>query len=150
MSREHRYKAWDKSCKKMGAVTQLTGEVGIFPKWVRIVYNDGSLGRTMPIGHITLREFTGRLDTNGKEVCAGDVLKYTRYNWKCHGHPKHQTNNVLLYRVFWDEEECAFRAITEFEGGGATSGGLRFNDSRADKNEIEIIGNIYENPELLK
>lgn len=98
---------------------------------------------------IARRQYTGLKDKHGKEIYEGDILRYIRYNWKCYEHPKDGTDVVSQCSVFWSEEHRAFRDVGRFETGGGWEGYLHFKDERADKNEIEIIGNIYENPELL-
>jgi uncharacterized phage protein (TIGR01671 family) len=75
-----------------------------------------------------LMQFTGLLDKNGKEIYEGDVIKHSGYY---SGDNKH---NEGLFVVEW-----------------VLNG---FNDDLlagyADCPEwIEVVGNIYENPELL-
>jgi len=94
---------------------------------------------------LDIMQYTGLHDKNGKEIYEGDILRYIRFGWRCVGHPEDNTDLVTYYNVIWDEEECAFKADNK-----DMTGSLCFNDSRAKKNEIEVIGNIYENPELLK
>ena len=72
-----------------------------------------------------LREFTGLHDKNGKEIYEGDIIKAKTFNYPlC---------------IEWDRGECAF--VMRSTHSGATYGFMW---------EIEIIGNIYDNPELLK
>jgi uncharacterized phage protein (TIGR01671 family) len=93
----------------------------------------------------TVGEYTGLKDKNDKEIYEGDIVSYTRFGWQCIGHPKHNTDLVTTYEIIWSEEDCAFRATNIH-----VTCGLIFDDSRATKNEIEVIGNIYENPGLLE
>ena len=85
----------------------------------------------------TVGQFTGLLDKNGKEIFKGDILfgreegdgETTAWNF--------------YYEIFYDEKVCAFMAKEK-------------NDKYwgiviCEINEqYEIIGNIFDNPELLK
>lgn len=83
-----------------------------------------------------LMQFTGLLDKNGKEIYEGDIMCPYAYN----KNPKYSAKVIFL------------------DGGFMLSGGISsfrrliesLHHSRKSGNEYEIIGNIYENPELLK
>lgn len=72
--------------------------------------------------HWELIEYIGRKDKNGKEIFEGGIVKYTR-------------EKIKIETVNYSEAICAF---------------LFGKDEIGDNLEdIEVIGNIYENPELL-
>ena len=96
----------------------------------------------------TIGQFTGLFDKSGNEIYEGDVIKYTRYKVRSEYFKKDFIENV--YVVYWNEEKHAFYCATKFENGGGASGYLNFHDERAEKEEIEVIGNIHDNPELIK
>lgn len=96
----------------------------------------------------TVGQFTGLKDKNGKEIYEGDTIKYTRYNFKSEYLKEEKIEEI--YVVFWNEPKHAFYCHTNFESGGGASGYLSFEDKRAEKNEIEVIGNIHDNPEFMK
>ncbi len=95
----------------------------------------------------TVGQFTGLTDKDGKEIYEGDILRYTRYNVR--GEGIHNETWTHKCRVYWDEDKHAFWHYMKLTRG-ACRGLLDFRDDRAEKNEIEIIGNIHDNPELLK
>jgi len=73
-------------------------------------------------------QYTGLKDKNGKEIYEGDISK---------------NNRDFLYVITWHPSMCAF---VQLQWGHTFSDG-DFLDMRF--NFHEIIGNIYENPELL-
>jgi uncharacterized phage protein (TIGR01671 family) len=103
-----------------------------------------------------LMQSSGLLDKNGVEIFEGDIVKHTRTNWYCPGHPSHNTDLIDNNEIYRDKEyPGALRALTidlsrKNQPPYSCSSYLSFKDSRADKNIIEIIGNIHANPELLE
>jgi hypothetical protein len=73
---------------------------------------------------IVLMQFTGLHDRNGKEIYEGNIMQ-------------HANPFDIPFVVNWSNEDCAF----VFNDG---STGYLINDT-----SFEVIGNIYENPELL-
>lgn len=78
-------------------------------------------------------QYTGLKDKNGKEIYEGDIVNY---------------GDNFSSLVIWDEF-----AVRETPGFWLEERGdygyLRFHTMTAYTNPIEILGNIYENPELL-
>ena len=89
---------------------------------------DGTTLSEHPINIDTVRQYTGLKDQNGNEIYEGDILnrKYVGFE--------------LSYVVVWDEDEAMFkgerkRTLVELPP-------VHFESA-------SIIGNIYDNPELL-
>lgn len=77
-----------------------------------------------------INQFTGLLDKNGKEIYEGDIIK-TDQPWR------------LPMLVQWNDKYARFGLVVKmFAVNSPTLGNYR--------NCIEVIGNIYENPELIK
>lgn len=78
-----------------------------------------------------LMQFTGLKDKNGKEIYEGDIVK-----WVING-------NERIAPVYYDGLQACF-----WMGKDKNTNMLVLNDWM--RGEHEVIGNIYQNPELLK
>ena len=82
-------------------------------------------------GQTELMQYTGLHDKYGKEIYEGDILKI---DWDDGRYPEH----IIEKAVYWDDDDACWQLG---EGG---------SPKKDAKNHMEVIGNIYENPELLK
>ncbi|MCC2443245.1 YopX family protein [Bacillus cereus] len=91
---------------------------------------------------IDLMQYTGLKDKNDKEIYEGDIVKYLDGNeWSTEsGYDCEEFNNHGA--IFFDEE-CGRYDVTNKQGIG-------YDDLFDCGVDFEIIGNIYENPELVK
>lgn len=87
----------------------------------------------------TRGEFTGRKDKNGKEIYEGDVVRKKSNTYPNVGVVKYCDNGCQ----FVVESEYAAFDLTECYATGE-------HLSEYVYNEYEVIGNIHDNPELLK
>ncbi len=100
-----------------------------------------------PVNHNTVGQFTGLYDKNGEEIYEGDILLWTRKNVHIEGRPLRDFADRC--EIFYDDDYYAFRFKYKLDCGSCI-GLLDFSDDRADESYIEVIGNIHDNPELLK
>ena len=119
-----KYRAWDKKLKKMFEVSFIdfdTKLIGLNIDLEIIIFD---------FEDIILMQSTGLYDKNGKEVFVGDIIKCTR--------------------------GCPHEVYLEKEYGGTYVGGMPaiylkgIREGYAWTGAEEILGNIYENPELLE
>lgn len=82
-----------------------------------------------------LMQSTGLKDKNGKLIYEGDIIKYMYYN------PKRYTEWVVVF----NQKTLEF-ALKDYRYDGY----LRITNYSIFNNKVEVIGNIYENPELLR
>lgn len=146
--REIKFRAWHKAEKKMCDVTLLRPNhgaflVGVAPANDEIVDLNGRTsvivaptdGRFCNWDEFELLQFTGLKDKNGKEIYEKDIVldgKNTRV-------------------VDWFDEGAQFITMSSKDGLTCDeSGEWDIMTSVECGGDYEIIGNIYENPELLK
>lgn len=91
----------------------------------------------------TVGQFTGLTDKNGNKIFEGDIISATALD------TGEEQTAVVCFGNFIDEnngdEYIGF--FIEFDGIKTTITQLAMEEC---KNRIEVIGNIYDNPELLK
>ena len=88
-----------------------------------------------------LMQFTGLKDKNGKEIYEGDVLASQR---QPHSHIDH-LEPAIIGDVVYNDNLASFRIRIEHHGNSiGESNTMKFTRY----NHYEVIGNIYENPEL--
>ena len=91
----------------------------------------------------TVGQYTGLIDKNGKKIFEGDIIRAITLDTGS------EQMAVVCFGNFIDEnngdEYIGF--YIEFDGIKTTITQLAMEEC---KNRIEVIGNIYDNPELLK
>jgi uncharacterized phage protein (TIGR01671 family) len=84
-----------------------------------------------------LMQYTGLKDKNGKEIYEGDIIWYPAEAWM------NQDGRAMVY---WNKDSLGWYAEDTKQSGDCSNDELVAFISP----DIEVIGNIYENPELLK
>ena len=124
--REIKVKAWNKLTKKFTPTNMLGLQTIIDAiKW----RGDGVMRLENTDWHEFI-QYTGCFDKNGKEIHDGDIPE--EMSW-----------------ITWCDKCCSFELFIVGEGCANCSGDISWQEVVDNKN-IEIIGNIYENPELLE
>ena len=133
MSREIKFRAWLKEKNKMVIVETIDFSEKSIQYLEKNEIIDAYLLRTTFLEDIELMQYTGQKDKNGKEIYEGDILKY---NFPYDGRLKHVSPVKFL------ETEASF-GIKDIYGNEIPLYRITAN------NYSEVIGNIYENKELL-
>lgn len=119
-----KFRAWDSWRERMSVVDRIY----IDTKGARLYDDFGEYWRDF--SDVELMQSTGLFDKNGKEVFVGDIIKCTR--------------------------GCLHEVYLEKEYGGTYIGGMPaiylkgIREGYAWTGDEVIIGNVYQNPELLE
>lgn len=126
MSREIKYRAWLKEEKKMVIVETIDFSEKSIQYLEKNEIIDAYLLRTTFLEDIELMQNTGIKDKNDVEIYEGDI-------------------------VILNDAEEENRCVVKYKYGSyiLVDGDLRENLSNVENRFLEVIGNIYENPELL-
>lgn len=112
---------------------------GIFPQNnggdFAIIYEQPSCEKRVVYAD-TVGQYIGVKDKNRKEIYEGDILRRTLL-------PTRRIEN--FFKIVYVSSKCCFCAV-DLDGSNVTFISDYINSSY----EIEIIGNIYDNPDLLK
>lgn len=122
--REIKFRAWVNELKLMCIVERLDIAAGrICLKHVEFAKIFLSERVGAPINDVKLMQYTGLKDKNGKEIYEGDIVRLP------------EDEDYKYYSIIYSKNRLGF----------TLSNGCGFGLSYG----IEVVGNIYENPELL-
>ena len=152
--REIKFRAWDKKYEVMRPVIEYFRPYKYIPVTTKAGYQSirSEVGDEVFWGFGTpeageegyiIMQYTGLKDANGKEIYENDVVKYVAGE-------NYQNTGVVI----WVDEKNSFNLKTyPFMCGFVIH---NEQENKTDKfewdetNYMEVIGNIYENPELLE
>jgi len=145
---EYKFRAWDKINKKMFKVTSFDlDDSQCYPQRV----NDGEPLMFIRRTDCELMQYTGLFNKNCVEIYEGDILR-VKSSWyrSKKDNPDDRFDCNIKGTTFWSVEYKIYNAEMGFYTFGIDRRWKRkLTTSRLHNAEAEIIGNIYENPELL-
>lgn len=148
--REIKFRAWDKKNKRM-LLLELNGFLTDIEDarytLLEVVFSSRHVAYVDDYYHNTnqeqfsLMQNTGLKDKNGKEIYEGDIVALDMWQGNEQGYIPEDGI------VKWYQPSSAFKWFSLEED---SSDGNNYWLSQADEHQREVIGNIYENKELLK
>jgi uncharacterized phage protein (TIGR01671 family) len=127
--REIKFRAWYKNNYKK--TSKLKYDFAVWcGQYLEIIANENFVG---PNEDYILMQYTGLKDANGKEIYEGDIVKY--FEW---------SKEPTYTEVKWQDDLTGFYPFAD-----SPKNSIRDNWS-INSLGVEVVGNIYENPELLE
>ena len=128
-----KYRAWDKEFKEMVVVNALVLDEQV----IKATYKNGNVTKD-DMKCYDIMKATSLKDKHDKEIFAGDILKVT---------DKHDKDSWLEV-VSYSEEKAMF-ITDEVNRDFKTPASSLYSLFDTDLFIVEIVGNIYEQPELV-
>lgn len=135
-----RFRAWDKIRKKLGKVVAMDWDHYDNIVTAHIKYYDGTVMKTYPEDtygdQMVFMQDTGLLDKNGKEIYAGDIIRF------------------LWGSISFNAEVILHRAAYVLKNQNTSELNILRSEHidllLREVGDCEIIGDVYQNPELLE
>ena len=146
--REIKFRAWDTLNNHWIRIWKLAmGEGGI----AAVIELDGD-SEWYGLHQVEVMQYTGLKDTNEVEIYEGDIVRIP--NWtsghrckKCgYQHKSDGIAKVVWLNQDWWGDRSGVEAAFKLDVKDYCEGGVDFTNM----GKLEVIGNIYENPELLE
>lgn len=79
----------------------------------------------------TVGQYTGLKDNNGRKIYKGDIVRWS------------YSDGALPHWIEWSDINAGFAIVSDSEGH------RMYEFDMSDLHEAELIGNIYDNPEII-
>ncbi|MGG0619241.1 YopX family protein [Bacillus altitudinis] len=110
---------------------------------------NGDINEIFAQKHGDYMQFTGLKDCNGVEIYEGDIIHCVHWFFNGDEIEEHFTASVGFRDGSFTLENIKSRYYSDFTGEENGKGICWIGDINYCEEDYEVIGNIYENPELL-
>lgn len=125
MTREIKFRAWDEDKKEIIFLDQI-----VLCAVPMIGLRQGKKSDTQVTSQFPFMQYTGLKDTSGVDIYEDDIM---------------QDEEGDIFQVYFNQDQAQFKCDLIGEGGQRIFDEFSIQDCHGI-----VIGNIYENPELLK
>ena len=130
--RELKFRAWDKKQKRIRQIIRIEFPFGKIEGLSKISMDDNYL-KWEYARDLIIMQYTGLKDKNGKEIYESDYIK-----WEI------QRGRFIVSEVIFTRGEFCVRS------GGLVWGCGNSCSKDGQLGDVKIVGNIYDNPELVE
>lgn len=144
MNREIKFRVWDRKCMSMHRVKELS-LLGSSVLAFGLKFNDVDF--RLGFNEFDLMQFTGLKDANDKEIYEGDILREPAKNdW--------EETNYSCFEVFFHDGDANSDynigfTMNRMHNHGSVCGGYIPAFKPKSVKKMCVVGNVFENPELL-
>jgi len=153
MSREIKFRAWDKYLNKMICTGfNIIGEVTVFSGLEIMIqetpiHDASSLDRLL---NLEIMQFTGLKDGKGIEIYEGDIVRILYTDWPSNTDPNISLEDYMISishigEVVYQAPSFGILFFKEDRYGERPIGSFNYGSH----GRLEVIGNIYENSNLI-
>jgi uncharacterized phage protein (TIGR01671 family) len=136
--RQFKFRAWNRDAKVMRY------DIGLLPSNSNIsIAHEESGWFWNPSKHEVMQS-TGLKDKNGKEIYEGDIVEFDISERIC------RDSEIIRAKVSFSMCEFNLKAISKFDTDNVGDYNHSCGGNGLWSNGIKVIGNIFENPELLE
>lgn len=130
MTRPIKFRAWDSRNKKWAKQFSIQAHTGI------------EFQSSKELANCVIEQFIGLTDKRGEEIFEGDLLRYVN--------PNKPKKDQPIHEVVWVGDKARFLFKRYFKDGTTDTAGFSNSSWGDSEGRFRVIGNIHENPELVK